>query len=87
MGTDRLEALELKTPLSKTRSPVKLPKIDDFPYISYLDAEGLRAEVTRLRGMDLSYPRDQDVEEERRRFLRLLEQAAEQGRGVVGFYY
>lgn len=87
VGTDRLEALELKTPLSKTRSPVKLPRIDDFPYISYLDAERLRAEVARLRGMDLSYPGDQDIEDERRRFLRLLEQAAEQGRGVVGFYY
>ena len=87
VGTDRLQSLQLKTPLSKTRLPVKLPRIEDFPYISYLDAEELRAEVDRLRGMDLSYPRDREVEEERRYFLRLLESAVGQNRGVVGFYY
>lgn len=87
VGTDCLRWLKLKTPLSKKRSPVKLPKIDDFPTISYLEATELRAEVDRLRSIDLAYPKDFDVEEERRRFLTLLEFAAEQGRGVVGFYY
>jgi len=87
VGTDRLRALELKTPLSKTRSPVKLPRIEDFPYISHLDATALQAEVARLRGLDLSYPRDLEIENERRRFLHLLESAAGQGRGVVGFYH
>ncbi len=47
----------------------------------------MTAEVTRLRGMDLSYPRDREVEGERRRFLAMLESAAGQGRAVVGFYY
>lgn len=87
VGTDRLRSLRLKTPLSKTRSPVKLPKIEDFPYISYLDAEELRAELARLRQTDLSYPKDEEVEQERKHFLQLLESAVEKKRGVVGFYY
>ncbi len=87
VGTDQLRSLNLKTPLSKTRPPVKLPKIDEFPYISYLDAEELRAEVARLRAMDIAYPQDIEVEQERKHFLQLLENAAEQNRGVVGFYH
>ena len=87
VGTDRLRSLKLKTPLSKTRLPIKLPKIEDFPYISYLDSEELRAEAARLRASDLSYPKDKEVEDERKHFLELLEKAAEQNRGVVGFYY
>lgn len=87
VGTDCLRWLQVKTPLSKKRPPVKLPKIEDFPTISYLDAAETRAEVDRLRSMDLAYPKDPEIEQERRRFLALLESAAEQGRGVVGFYY
>lgn len=87
VGTDCLRWLQVKTPLSKKRSPIKLPRIEDFPVISYLDAAETRGEVERLRSMDLAYPNDPEVEQERRRFLMLLESAAEQGRGVVGFYY
>jgi hypothetical protein len=87
VGTDRLRSLNLKTPLSKTRLPVKLPKSEDFPFISYLDAEELRAEVARLQAADLAYPEDEEVAEERKYFLQLLEKAAEQNRGVVSFYY
>lgn len=88
VGTDCLRELELKTPLSKERSPVKLPKIHDFPVISYLDAAGFQAEVERLRGMDLSFPKDRAIEKERKRFLKALEKGARKaGRGVVGFYY
>lgn len=85
-GTD-LKSLKLKTPLAKIRLPVKLPKSKDFPYVSYLDAEELRDEVARLRTMDLACPKAPHVEEERSHFLQLLEQAAEQKRGVVSFYY
>lgn len=87
VGTDRLRSLHLKTPLSKTRLPVKLPKSEDFPYVSYLDAEELRAEVARLQAADLAYPKDEEVADERTYFLQLLEKAAEQNCGVVGFYY
>lgn len=87
VGTDCLRALEIKTPLSKKRSPVRLPRIHDFPVISYLSADELRAEVDRLREMDLAYPSDREIEEERRRFLKLLTTAVKGGRGVVGFYY
>jgi hypothetical protein len=87
VGTDRLKSLKLKTPLSKTRLPVKLPKVEEFPYISYLDAEELRTETARLRAMDMADPQDAEVEQERKRFLQLLENAVEQDRGVVGFYY
>ncbi len=86
-GTDQLKSLKVKTPLSKVRLPVRIPKVDDFPYISYLDAAEVRAEVERLRAMDLAYPADPGVEAERRRFLDLLARAADQGRGIVGFYY
>ncbi len=88
VGTDRLRSLKLKTPLSKTRTPLKkLPKIAEYPYISYLDAEELKAEAARLRAMDVAYPKNPELEQERKYFLQLLEQAAEQNRGVVGFYH
>jgi len=86
-GTDQLRSLKLKTPLSKTRLPVKLPKSEDFPYISFLDAQEVRDEVARLRGMDLADPKDPENEEDRKHFLQLLEQAVAENRGVVGFYY
>lgn len=88
VGTDQLKSLKIKTPLSRTKRPVKIPKGDeDFPYISFLDAAETKAEVERLRAMDLSLPKDPDNEQERRNFLAYLEQAVNQNRGVVGFYY
>jgi hypothetical protein len=87
VGTDRLRSMQVKRPLSKNRSPIKLPKSDDFPYVSCLDAGELRTEVERLRAMDFSFPSDEEVEEERKYFLQLLEQAVNKNRCVVGFYY
>src|SRR5262245_16507275 len=87
VGTDQLRSLKLNTRLSKVRLPVKVPKRDDFPYISFLEADEVRDEVARLRAMDLSDPSDPENEAERRRFQQLLEQAADQHLGVVGFYY
>ena len=88
VGTDQLKSLKLKTPLSRAKRPVKIPKgDDDFPYISFLDAAETRAEVDRLREMDLSLPSDPENERERRRFLDYLEQAVKHNRGIVGFYY
>lgn len=87
VGTDRLRSLKLKAPLTKTRLPLRLPKIEDFPYISYLDADEVRDEVTRLRAMDLGCPKDKEIDAERKRFLALLETALAQSQGVVGFYY
>jgi hypothetical protein len=52
-----------------------------------LDAAEVSAEVERLRAMDLSYPSDPECERERRLYHELLERAATQGRGIVGFYY
>ncbi len=86
-GTDRLRSLKLKTPLSKNRLPVKLPKSDDFPYISFLDEQEVHDEVDRLRAMDLVDPTDPENEEERRHFLQLLERASALNLGVVGFYH
>jgi hypothetical protein len=87
VGTDQLRSLKLKTRLSKVRLPVKVPKNDDFPYVSFLEADEVQDEVTNLRPMDLSDPRDRENETERKRFLQYLEQAADRHFGVVGFYY
>jgi hypothetical protein len=82
-----LRALKLNTPLSRDRSPVRLPKRDDFPGIGYLTADELEREVERLRGLDLSYPASPEIEEDRRTFLRCLQKAAKRRAGVVSFYY
>jgi hypothetical protein len=87
VGTDQLRSLKLKTRLSKVRLPVKVPKNNDFPYISFLEADEVQEEVASLRAMDLSDPGDPENEAERQRFQQLLEQAAAQHLGVVGFYY
>jgi hypothetical protein len=87
VGTDQLRSLKLKTRLSKVRLPVKLPKNNDFPYISFLEADEVQDEVAGLRAMDLSDPGDPENEAERKRFQQLLEQAVEHHLGVVGFYY
>ncbi len=88
VGTDQLKSLKIKTPLSRTKRPVKIPKGEgDFPYISFLDAAETKVEVERLRTMDLSLPKDPENERERRKLLAYLEQAVNQNRGVIGFYY
>ena len=83
-----LQALKLNTPLSKERSQVKLPKSkDDFPAIGYLTADEVGREAKRLAGMDLSYPRDEEIEEDRKELLRALQKAAKKQLGVVAFYH
>jgi hypothetical protein len=82
-----LQALKLNTPLSKERAPVKLPKSDDFPAIGYLTADEVEKEVKRLGAMDLSFPKDELIEEDRRELLKALQKAAKKGVGVVAFYH
>jgi hypothetical protein len=86
-GKNRLKALKLDTPLSRTCLPVPLPEVDEFPFISYLSAEDVQKEAERLRALDLSYPRSAIIESERRLLLQGLETAAERRMGVVAFYY
>lgn len=81
-----LKSLDLATLLSKERSPVRLPRRDDFPGIGYLTAEEVKREVERLRRLDLSHP-DDEVEEDRKTFLRCLQRALKKRAGVVAFYY
>ena len=83
-----LKGLKLKTPLSKERVPVKLPKWkDDFPLIGYLTAAEVEREVKRLEGMNLSYPKDERIEADRKELLRALQKAAKKKLGVVAFYH
>ena len=77
----------LDTPLAEERSPVPLPKRNDFPVIVYLTAAEVRREAERLVGMDLSFPEDEGIEAERKALLRALRKAARKRVGVVGFYY
>lgn len=82
-----LKALKLDTPLSKTRTPVELPKSKEFPEIGYLTADEVEREVKRLEGMDLSYPKDELIEADRKELLRALQKAAKKKLGVVAFYH
>jgi hypothetical protein len=83
-----LQALKLNTPLSKERPPVKLPKSkNDFPGIGHLTAAEVEREAKRLAGMDLSYTKDELIEEDRKELLRSLQKAAKKKLGVVAFYY
>jgi hypothetical protein len=82
-----LKALELNTPLSRERSPVKLPRRDDFPGIGYLTGAEVKRELERLRQMDMSFPEDDLIEDDRRAFLWCLRRAAKKGVGIVAFYY
>jgi|SRR5262245_35673107 len=83
-----LTALKLNTPLSKERAPVPLPNArEDFPAIGYLTAAEVEQEAKRLGGMELSYPKDELIEADRKELLRALQKAAKKGLGVVAFYY
>jgi hypothetical protein len=82
-----LQVLKLNTPLSNERSPVALPKRDDFPVIGFLAADEVEREVERLRGLDLSYPKSAEIEEDRKTFCRCLEKASKKRIGIVAFYY
>jgi hypothetical protein len=82
-----LYALELGTPLTRERSPVKLPRRNDFPGIGYLTADEVKREIERLRTQDLPPPMYDMVEDDRRAFRWCLRQAAKKERGIVAFYY
>jgi hypothetical protein len=86
-GKGRLRALKIDTPLAKERSPVALPRNDDFPYISYLTEDEVQREVQRLRSTDLSYPKNAEIESDRRELFQCLDAAAAKHRAVVSFYY
>lgn len=86
-GKRRMKALKLDTPLATTRVPISLPEYDDFPYISHLSDEEVCEELSRLRAMDLSYPKSRLIERDRQVLLGYLEDAGQQELGVVAFYY
>ena len=87
-GSGMLQALKLNTPLSKKRSPIPLKKPPgEFPLIGYLTAAEVEREVKRLEGMDLSFPKDEWIEQDRKEFLVALRKAAKKRLGVVAFYH
>jgi len=68
-----MKALKLDTSLAKVRLPVPLPKPRyDFPLIVYLTAAQVQREVERLGAMDLSFPKGEGIEAERKELLRAL---------------
>jgi hypothetical protein len=86
VGTDRLRSLELKTKLSRKRAPVKLPRIPDFPFITYLESVEVKEEYERFQSIrDTAI--DEEFDEERRLFVSCLETATKMKHGIVGFYY
>jgi len=82
-----LRDLRIDSPLCNWRVPVELPKIEDFPYIGYLTADEVQAEVARLEAMDLSDPRSQELGTERNQLLQCLQRVRQEGLAVVAFYY
>ena len=87
-GNGMLRALKLNTRLSEKRSPIPLKKpVGEFPLIGYLTAAEVQREVERLDTMDLSYPKDGEIEEDRKEPLWSLQKAARKRVGVVAFYH
>ncbi len=87
-GDILLTGLKLKTPLSRRRKPVKLPKSDDdVPAISYLTAEQVQQEHTRLQGIDLAFPACSDIEQCRREYADSVARALSTGSAIVAFGY
>lgn len=82
-----LEPLGLNSALCNWRMPVAIPKPDNFPYVSYLTAEEVTAEASRLEKVDLSFPEDEDNQHARRILLRCLKQARKNKAAIVAFYY
>lgn len=81
-----VDYLELEIPFANFRAPVALPKIRDFPLISYLTADEVEREVKRLEALDLS-DSDKSVQQTRKSFCQLLQKAAREKKAVVSFYY
>lgn len=87
-GSGMLKGLKLDTPLSEKRTPIPLIKPKgEFPLIGYLTPDEVQSEVDRLGAMDLSYPKDDEIEEDRQDLLQALRKAAQKKLGVVAFYH
>jgi hypothetical protein len=82
-----LSHLGLDTRLREKRSPVRLPRRDDFPVIGFLTADEVQGELEGLRALDLSFPQSAEIEHDRRTFFKCLQNAAKKGVGIVAFYY
>jgi hypothetical protein len=82
-----LRHLKLKSPLSRKKNPVKLPKSDDVPEISFLSSEDVRAELARVNSLDLAFPADLDVEGGRREYASIVAKAAGLDLAIVAFGY
>jgi hypothetical protein len=85
LGTDRLRSLEIKTPLIKIGSPIRLPKIEDTPAICYLDELELESEIIRLRKFRFSS--DPGLFLMQKKYQGIIEHSLENERGLVTFYY
>lgn len=87
-GDVLLTHLKLKTPLSRRRNPVKLPRSDDdVPSISYMTAEEVSREQERLRGIDMAFPASSEVESGRYEYAKAIDDAAAHGKAIVAFGY
>jgi hypothetical protein len=82
-----LRHLKLKSLLSRKKKPVKLPKSEDVPEISFLSSDDVRAELVRVNSMDLAFPADSDIESGRREYASIIAKAAELGMAIVAFGY
>ena len=74
--------LEIETKLSGGELPIPVPAWEDTPYVRFLTATGVREELERLSGEDLSHE-DSSIEEGRRILLHQLKWASDRGKGFV----
>ena len=86
-GDIMLTGLKIKTPLSRRRKPVKLPKSDDLPEIGHLTAEEVQQEYTRLQSVELAFPSSAEIEGSRREYASAVGRAVTLGLGIVAFGY
>jgi hypothetical protein len=85
LGTDRLRSLEIKTPLIKIGSPVRIPTIEDNPAICYLDETDLEREHNRLK--TFKFASDPSLLALQKRYQTIIEHSMNNERGIVTFYY
>jgi hypothetical protein len=79
--------LKLDSPLERRRLPVRLPPWeDDFPFVSYLTAREVAAEMKRLSAMDLTHAQPL-VAKARQKYLACIAKAEAANQAVVTFYY
>jgi hypothetical protein len=86
-GDVLLTHLKLKTPLSRRRKPVKLPRSEDVPEIGYMTPEEVKREIVRLQGIDLAFPASSEIEASRREYAVAVSRAAASGNAIVAFGY